>query len=165
MKKISDFITSNTKFFSFLLFFLFILISCSDKDSSDPEIDPPLETVVYDVVSAYKVVDDVNMKVMSKSKKWSNGSTIKIKFLNATVDQQNRVKSISQQWVNYANIKFEYVDNDKVADVKVAFSWNDDEVSWAYLGVDNKQVDQKPSFDEYPFTCEWGRNRIKHHKF
>lgn len=141
MKKISDFLKLNTKYLC-SLFFLFILLSCSDKDSSDSEDTPPSETIIYDIVSTYKTIDVVDVRGVETSKKWGNTTTLKIKFLNGSVEEQDRVKSISQQWANYANVKFEYVDKGEKADVKIAFSWNDDEISWAYVGVDNKQIEQ-----------------------
>ena len=113
--------------------------------------------------------DDPLKGAILKEKKWTNGSVIKVKFLNGTSYLQEKIKTFANEWSRYANIKFEYVASSQNADVKVAFKWNNDSGSWSYVGTDCKKIAQnKPSmnfgwFDNYTSDTEFSRTII--HEF
>ncbi len=69
------------------------------------------------------------------AKLWKPGQTIKVKFLNGTVWQKNKVKEHAVKWTYYCNLYFEFVEYG-YADVRVAFNWQGDNGSWAMIGTD-----------------------------
>lgn len=82
--------------------------------------------------------------VAVNGKTWEPGSTIKIKFLNGDAAIQAKVKQYAAEWLQYANLKFEYVGAGDNADVKVGFEWGDEfpYISWSTIGTDCQQVPQ-----------------------
>lgn len=81
--------------------------------------------------------------VAEKSKTWQSGDIIRIKFLNGTEAVQNKVKQYASLWLEYADLVFEYVEND--ADVKISFDWDGKLVSWSTIGTDCRLVPQNES--------------------
>lgn len=71
------------------------------------------------------------------TKKWLNGSTIRICFLEGTREQIEMVKKYAPKWTDYANLKFEFTD-DVNAQIRVTFNPNDG--AWSYIGTDNLQI-------------------------
>lgn len=67
------------------------------------------------------------------SKKWPNGSVLRVKFLGGNTSQRNFVQRIANQWSNYANIRFAWVATGS-AQIRVAF--NTQLGSWSYVGTD-----------------------------
>ena len=65
-------------------------------------------------------------------KKWRNGRTLHVAFLGGQMAVRQRVMSYAVEWMNYANIRLEFV-NDPAADIRVAFHSGG---SWSYLGTD-----------------------------
>lgn len=80
------------------------------------------------------------------NKRWQAGQTIKIKFLqdgnNTYLLARNKVKEIANEWLEYANLDFEYVSSSENADVKIAFNWNNERVVWSKIGTDCRAVAQ-----------------------
>lgn len=72
--------------------------------------------------------------VIYNSAKWTNGQTIKIKFLNGDTYLQEKVKLYANFWTRFANIKFQYVSAAENADVKIGFKFNNDPTSWSSVG-------------------------------
>lgn len=69
-------------------------------------------------------------------KMWSPGETIKV-YLNTSNGSEyirEKVKYYARQWEKIANIKFEFVDGMKLAQIKVMFSRNNQ--YWSWLGRD-----------------------------
>jgi hypothetical protein len=67
------------------------------------------------------------------SAKWTNGQTIKIKFLNGTSYQQEKAKKYINQWAQYVNLKFQFVSSG-YSNIAIGFKWNNDTSSWSYVG-------------------------------
>ena len=67
-------------------------------------------------------------------KRWINGTTIRIRFLEGTQEQIDMVKEFAPQWTQHANLKFEFTD-DIDAQIRVAFDSSDG--AWSYVGTDN----------------------------
>ncbi len=100
-------------------------------------------------VFAYKTISNTETRAAGlKTKYWPNNSTIRIKFLNGSEVAKQRVQHIASEWLNHANLNFEYVSGQVNADVKIAFQWNGDQVSWSMIGTDCKSVPQnQPSMN------------------
>jgi hypothetical protein len=65
---------------------------------------------------------------------WEPGQTIRIKFLNGDEYVQNKVKQCATEWLQYSNLKFEWVTSNEIASIKIAFKWKGDESSWSKIG-------------------------------
>lgn len=104
-----------------------------------------------------------------RKKKWNTGQTIKIKFMNGSLFFQNKVKTYAEVWLNYANLKFEYVGANDKSDIKIAFKWDCDYTTWSYVGTDCKSIAQyKPSMNFGWFTeetSEYEFRRVILHEF
>ncbi|WP_419912140.1 M12 family metallopeptidase [Hoeflea sp.] len=70
-------------------------------------------------------------------KQWANGSTLRIRFLGGTQDQQDMVRAIAPKWTEFANLTFEFTDDPR-AEIRVTFDENDG--AWSYVGTDNAQI-------------------------
>ena len=70
-------------------------------------------------------------------KQWPNGSTLRIRFLGGTQEQQDMVRSIAPQWTEHANLNFEFTD-DRRAEIRVSFDVTDG--AWSYVGTDNSDI-------------------------
>src|SRR3546814_3585372 len=66
------------------------------------------------------------------AKLWPNGSTIRIRFLGGSSQQQALVKRHAVEWAQYANLEFEFVSS---ANAQVRIAFNDDG-AWSYVGTD-----------------------------
>ncbi len=70
-------------------------------------------------------------------KQWINGSTITIRFLGGTQQQQSLVRQHAVEWTEYANLKFEFTDS-PTAQIRVSFDASDG--AWSYVGTDNLEI-------------------------
>jgi len=134
-----------------MLLTLALLMSCTEEKyvSDVPDMSA---TSNKQYVFAYKTAqDDDGVGTRGASlhgKTWDNGSTIRIKFLNGSALAQNKVKAVAAEWLEYANLRFVYVDGASDADVKIAFHWNGDQITWSYIGTDCRNVPQnEPSMN------------------
>jgi len=66
-------------------------------------------------------------------KKWPHGQTLKVSFLDGDTYVQEKVRNIAKEWENYANIKFEFIE-EKNGDIRVAFMLGNG--SWSAIGKD-----------------------------
>jgi len=66
-------------------------------------------------------------------KKWQNGRTLHVRFLDGQAQIQAKVKQFAVQWCQFANIKLEF-DNSADAEIRIAFQRDG---SWSYIGTDN----------------------------
>jgi Astacin (Peptidase family M12A) len=69
--------------------------------------------------------------VYDVNSKWTNGSTITVKFLNGSEYVRNKVKRYAVIWEEYANIKFRFTDFGN-ADIRITFNWG--KGSWSVAG-------------------------------
>lgn len=65
-------------------------------------------------------------------KKWQNGRTIRIRFLDGTPSLHARVEAMARQWELHANLRLDF-GNHADPDVRIAFTPGG---SWSYLGTD-----------------------------
>lgn len=80
-------------------------------------------------------------------KKWRNGRTLRVSFLDGAPEVQARVEQYAHQWSDYANIKFDF-SSDPDAEIRISFEL---EGSWSYLGTDALTVPQ----DEPTMNYGW----------
>lgn len=72
----------------------------------------------------------------SSSKRWVNGSTVRVRFRGGSTLLRNKVIQYAKSWEAYANITFSFVADNATADIKVAF---DKGGSWSTLGTDARR--------------------------
>ncbi len=65
-------------------------------------------------------------------KLWKPGRTLRVRFLDGDPQVQERIPPFAHVWSVYANIKFEFTD-DEDAEIRVSFQ---SEGSWSYIGTD-----------------------------
>lgn len=70
-------------------------------------------------------------------KQWPNGSTLSIRFMDGTNEQQDLVRKHAPEWTRYANLVFEFTD-DPTAAIRVTFNPSDG--AWSYVGTDNLNI-------------------------
>lgn len=69
-------------------------------------------------------------------KLWMNGSTLRVRFLGGTSQQQALVKEVAPRWMDYANLRLDF--NDAAdAEIRIAF---EDDGAWSYVGTDAKSI-------------------------
>lgn len=101
---------------------------------------------------------DGNESVAVVDKLWANGSTLKVRFMGGTVDQQGLVKRFASKWSEFANISFLF-NNAPDAEIRIKFDLNG---SWSYVGKDALLISRdKPTMnlahlDEATILHEFG---------
>jgi hypothetical protein len=72
-------------------------------------------------------------------KLWMNGSTLRVRFLEGTPQQQAVAREQAGWWTEHANLKFDF--NDALdAEIRIAFDSSDG--AWSYIGTDAKSIPQ-----------------------
>jgi len=98
-------------------------------------------------------------------KKWQNGRTLHVRFLEGQPAMQAKVKEKALQWCKFANIKLEF-DNSPDAEIRIAFQKDG---SWSYIGTDNLVIPKdKPTMNFGwfgPSTPDEEYNRTVTHEF
>ena len=67
------------------------------------------------------------------AKRWTNNSTLRVRFMGGTAAQQQIVKDFAPKWSQHANIRFEF-NNAPNAEVRISFDPSDG--AWSYIGKD-----------------------------
>src|SRR3546814_1180646 len=75
------------------------------------------------------------------AKLWPNGSTIRIRFLGGSSQQQALVKQHAVEWAQYANLEFGFVSS---ANAQVRIAFNDDG-AWSYVGRSEEHTSELQS--------------------
>lgn len=78
-------------------------------------------------------------------KVWNPGDTIRIKFLpggSYSPELENQVKQYAAEWLEYANLYFEYVGTEQDADVKIGFKLDNRKLAWSTIGTDCRAIPQ-----------------------
>lgn len=75
---------------------------------------------------------------MDVGKKWGNGRTLRVRFLDGNQIIQEKVKRYGTIWSRYANIKFVF-GNDPDAEIRISFQ-HPEGGYWSYVGTDNLAV-------------------------
>jgi hypothetical protein len=131
-------VNSMKRIIGIVIVCLFI-VSCIKDDTTAYNQDE--QTLKHEKLYSIKTVAKPLTKAIALSDKmWQSGDTIKIKFLNGNSQLQDAVKQVAATWLDYAYLKFEYVDNN--ADVKIGFDMDNRYISWSTIGTDCKLVSQ-----------------------
>ena len=80
--------------------------------------------------------------IAPRDKRWVNGSSITIRFLDGNALQRDMVKRIAPEWTRYANLDFVFTD-DPMAQIRVSFDETDG--AWSYIGTDNLHIPRNTS--------------------
>ncbi len=70
-------------------------------------------------------------------KTWMNGSTLHVRFVGGSPEQQARVREQAGWWSAHANLKFEF-DNAPNAEIRIGFDEYDG--AWSYVGTDCRNI-------------------------
>ena len=70
-------------------------------------------------------------------KTWMNGSTLHVRFMGGSAQQQAVAKEQAKWWSDRANLTFIF-DNAPDADIRITFDENDG--AWSYIGTDAKGI-------------------------
>lgn len=74
--------------------------------------------------------------VLDATAKWTNGSTLTVRFMGGTPAVQQRIMAFAQQWQQYANIKFNVVSSGN-SDIRIAFNRGG---YWSYCGTQARRM-------------------------
>jgi predicted Zn-dependent protease len=118
-----------TKIISALCLVLFSLQSQAQLQLCVDPLPASLETTA----------GDKQYGVYYQQYKWTNGSTIRVKFLGGTDYVRNAVMEAVKEWERYANLKFSFVTSGN-ADIRIAF--NSQQGAWSKIGTMALQVPQ-----------------------
>lgn len=66
-------------------------------------------------------------------KLWINGSTLRVRFLEGSAQQQAAAKEQAKWWSDHANLNFDFTDD---ADAEIRISFDEDDGAWSYIGTD-----------------------------
>lgn len=97
---------------------------------------------------------DPQSMALITGKKWQNGRTLKIAFLNGNSTAQALVRETAPQWLQFANIKFEWVTNPANADIRIDYTQVG---AWSHIGTDCLAIPKNQATMNYGFidqaTC------------
>jgi hypothetical protein len=79
----------------------------------------------------------VQRMALVTSKKWQNGRTLTVCFLDGGAVQKKKVKAHAVEWMQFADIKLKFVKGKK-ADIRISFVA--DPGSWSTIGTDANTV-------------------------
>jgi len=99
------------------------------------------------------------------AKKWPNGSTLRVRFLDGDPGVQAKVAQYAQEWSQYAKITFEF-NNAPDAEIRISFR---DRGSWSTIGTDALDVPASQATMNYgwltPGTADDEYSRVVIHEF
>jgi hypothetical protein len=75
---------------------------------------------------------------------WTNGTTLRVRFLDGTKDEQEKVKKIAREWTKHANIDFDFVESGD-SHIRVTLRPKSSQMkwpAWAYQGTGSLGVSQ-----------------------
>ncbi|WP_265939218.1 zinc metalloprotease [Bacillus thuringiensis] len=70
-------------------------------------------------------------------KKWRNGRTLRVRFLDGEPAVHEKIKRYANEWSRYANLKFTF-GNDPDAEIRISLQAGGG--FWSYIGTDNLSV-------------------------
>lgn len=101
-----------------------------------------------------------------RDKLWDVGSTIRVKFLEGDPVVKSKVRVYAIQWMNYANIKLEFVDG---GDAEIRIGFDQDDKSWSWIGRDALDIPLDEPTMHYgwlkPETEDTEYSRVVLHEF
>lgn len=94
----------------------------------------------------------------SPGKYWSNGTTLRILFLDGNEQQREVVRRAAREWAKYANLNLQFIDAG-TAEIRVSFKRSLG--SWSFQGTDALAVPN----NEQTMNLEWVEPRNALHEF
>lgn len=98
-------------------------------------------------------------------KKWRNGRTLRVRFLDGLPEVQTKVEEYAHRWSDFANIKFAF-GSDPEAEIRISFQLRG---SWSYVGTDALTVAKDEPTMNYgwltPNTSDQEYSRVVIHEF
>jgi Astacin (Peptidase family M12A) len=78
---------------------------------------------------------------LEAGKKWADGKTLGVYFMDGSATQKARVKAQAIKWQQFANIKFNFAAKKATAHIRISFVADDG--SWSYIGTDNLGIPKR----------------------
>lgn len=76
--------------------------------------------------------------VFVESSKWEVGQEITIAYVGGFSDSdKQKIQQYADEWLEHANLKFKWIDNDKQADIRIGNALSG---SWSYIGTGCKLI-------------------------
>src|SRR5690349_16806201 len=97
------------------------------QSTTEVETEGPLDILKIcfaKPLSADQTLSADQRAINQPGKRWKNGQTLRVRFLNGSPDIQEKVRGFANQWSLYANIIFNFV-SDGDAEIRIAFKWRD----------------------------------------
>ncbi|OPY76312.1 MAG: Astacin (Peptidase family M12A) [Syntrophorhabdus sp. PtaU1.Bin050] len=82
-------------------------------------------------------VDGRVRAISPKGKAWMNGTTLHVRFMGGTANEQAVVREQAGWWEKVANLKFDF-NNASDAEIRITFDPNDG--AWSYIGTDCSHI-------------------------
>lgn len=82
---------------------------------------------------APRLARDVERLALPVKKKWANGRTLRVAFLDGEAELRERVTAVAAQWVAGTSLTFDFEGPTAEADLRVGFALPG---SWSYVGTD-----------------------------
>jgi len=150
-----------------------MLYSCKKQQTTDidAQTQPTLNAVnpLADVkICTERTLDGTTPRgAVLTSKKWAPGTTLKVSLNGSTAAIRNKVIQYAKEWEKYANIKFNFVTNDRTATIRVGFVANDG--SWSYIGKDANGISSNSTTMNFGWltstTADSEYSRVVIHEF
>jgi hypothetical protein len=103
---------------------------------------------------------------LSFPKKWNNGRTLTITFLEGDSYVQEKVKKMAMEWTQHVNLKFQFT-TDRDADIQITFQQGAG--SWSYIGIDANTISPGEATMNFgwldPNTPDEEYSRVVKHEF
>jgi hypothetical protein len=145
----------------FLILIALLSFNACQNDDSMNENSPISGEKSHNRFYGVKYPQNQTKGVAVKNKLWYPDTPISIKFLDGTLDMQNKVKEYAGEWLQYAGISFNYVNSTEDADVSISFDMDDDRyVTWSYTGnncltvVDQSKATMNLAYWNYSTSTE-----------
>ena len=84
------------------------------------------------------------------AKRWPNGSTLRIRFLEGSPEQRDSVKQFATSWTKHGNLKLQF---DDALDAEIRITFRDDG-AWSYIGTDCLSIPRDQATMNYGWLDE-----------
>jgi Astacin (Peptidase family M12A) len=118
-----------------------VIHMCLDQSSVTTSMLPPRQELVYQPVPIIREDGSVDATgtvqqplVGVTNKMWSVGQTLRVKMFGGSAIVRTKVRQFAEQWLQYANIRFQWVSEDQPAEIRISFRAGAG--SWSLIGRD-----------------------------
>lgn len=152
-----------------ILFISLVLFSSCNEDKQADTFSPDdMVKCTFDLVDASNNSTAKPSAAIIDWPRWQIGQTIKIKFLDGTIAEQEVVKLYAGEWLKYANLTFEYVPSDQDAVIRIGFNVGEPG-AWSLLGMKSAygsgNYQNEPSMRLGPVLADENSKRTILHEF